>query len=74
MNIGWRKIGHQKAVPRGFEVLLERYPEMDSIFVGNNQIAFGVIQIARQKGLMIPEDIGLVGFDDIPESAYFWPP
>jgi LacI family transcriptional regulator len=59
---------------RAFEILFEQYPEMDSIFVGNDQMALGVIQIARQKGLKIPEDIGLVGFDDIPESAYFWPP
>jgi DNA-binding LacI/PurR family transcriptional regulator len=47
---------------------------MDSIFVGNDQMALGVIHIARKKGLMIPRDIGLVGFDDISESAYFWPP
>jgi LacI family transcriptional regulator len=59
---------------RGFEILLEQYPEMDSIFVGNDQMALGVMQIAWKKGLKIPEDIGLVGFDDIPEAAYFWPP
>jgi len=59
---------------RGFEQLIEQYPEMDSIFVGNDQMALGVIQTANQKGLRIPEDIGLVGFDDIPESAYFCPP
>ena len=59
---------------RGFEKLIEQYPEMDSIFVGNDQMALGVIQSARQKGFKIPEEIGLVGFDDIPESAYFCPP
>lgn len=58
----------------GFEKLIEQYPEMDSIFVGNDQMALGVIQIAQQKGLRIPKDIGLVGFDNIPESAYFCPP
>ena len=59
---------------RGFEVLLERYPEMDSVFVGNDQMALGVMQVARQKRLRIPDDIGLVGFDDIPEAAYYSPP
>lgn len=59
---------------RGFEMLIGQYPEMDSVFVGNDRMALGVMQIARQKGLRIPNDIALVGFDDIPESAYFWPP
>jgi len=59
---------------RGFEILIGKYPEMDSVFVGNDQMALGVMQIARQKGVRIPNDIALVGFDDIPESAYFWPP
>ena len=55
------------------EKLLSQYPEMDSIFVANDQMALGVMQIACQNGLRIPESIGIVGFDNIPESAYFWP-
>jgi len=58
----------------GFERLLRQYPGMEAVFVGNDQMALGVIQTARQKGLRIPEEIGLVGFDNIPESAYFCPP
>ena len=56
------------------EKLFEQYPDMDSIFVGNDQMALGVIQSACQKGLKIPEDLGIVGFDNIPESAFFCPP
>ncbi len=56
------------------EKLFEQYPAMDSIFVANDQMALGVIQVANQKGLKIPEDLGIVGFDDIPESAFFNPP
>ncbi|HLO27632.1 MAG TPA: LacI family DNA-binding transcriptional regulator [Anaerolineales bacterium] len=56
------------------EKLLEQYPDMDSIFIGNDQMALGVIQLARQRGLRIPEDLGVVGFDNIPESAFFYPP
>ena len=37
-------------------------------------MALGVIQAARRNGMRIPEDVGIVGFDDIPESAFFWPP
>ena len=56
------------------EKLFEQYPEMDSIFVANDQMALGVLQIADERGIRIPEDIGIVGFDNIPESAYFLPP
>lgn len=56
------------------EKLLTQYPEMDAIFVANDQMALSVMQFACRSGLQIPDDIGVVGFDDIPESAYFWPP
>jgi LacI family transcriptional regulator len=59
---------------QAFEKLLEQYTEMDSIFVANDQMALGVMQIACKKGLRIPGEIGVVGFDNIPESAFFWPP
>lgn len=56
------------------EKLFRQYPEMDSIFVANDQMAISVIQAACQKNRRIPEDLGIVGFDNIPESAYFCPP
>lgn len=55
------------------EKLFRQYPDMDSIFVGNDQMALGVIQFACQKGLKIPQDLGIIGFDNIPESAFFYP-
>jgi LacI family transcriptional regulator len=55
------------------EKLFEQYPDMDSIFVANDQMALGVLLIAHQRGMRIPEDIGIVGFDNILESAYFLP-
>ena len=54
--------------------LLTQYPEMDAVFVGNDQMALSVLQQACQEGIKIPDDLGVVGFDNIPESAYFWPP
>jgi len=56
------------------EKLFEQYPDVDSIFVANDQMALAVIQVASQKGFRIPEDLGIVGFDNIPESAFFSPP
>lgn len=59
---------------RALEKLLKSYPEMDAIFVANDQMALSVLQYACRNGLRIPDDLGVVGFDDIPESAFFWPP
>jgi DNA-binding LacI/PurR family transcriptional regulator len=55
------------------EKLFNQYPDMDAIFVANDQMALSVMQFITQKGLRIPEDIGIVGFDNIPESAFFSP-
>lgn len=56
------------------ERLFRQYPEMDAVFVANDQMSLSVMQYACKNGLRIPEDLGVVGFDDIPESAFFWPP
>lgn len=56
------------------EKLFEQYPDMDAVFVGNDQMALAVLQAACQQGLNIPRDLGVVGFDNIPESAFFFPP
>lgn len=59
---------------QAIEKLFQQYPEMDAVFAANDQMALSVIQAANHKKLRIPEDIGVVGFDDIPESPYFCPP
>lgn len=59
---------------QAIERLFNQYPEMDAIFVANDQMALSVMQYACRKRLHIPRDLGVVGFDDIPESAFFWPP
>jgi DNA-binding LacI/PurR family transcriptional regulator len=58
---------------QAIEKLVAQYPNMDSIFVANDQMALSVIQFASQRGLSIPADLGIVGFDNIAESAYFFP-
>ena len=54
--------------------LLEQRPDIDALFVCNDQMALGALQAARQMGRRVPEDLAVASFDDIPESAYFYPP
>ena len=46
------------------ERILDEHPEIDGIFASSDVIAAQVIQICRRKGIRIPEQIKLVGFDD----------
>jgi DNA-binding LacI/PurR family transcriptional regulator len=66
----WSSASGAEAIER----LLRQYPAMDAVFVANDQMALSVMQAACQKGIAIPQDLGVVGFDNISESAYFWPP
>ena len=55
------------------EKLFDQYPDMDSIFVANDQMALSVMKFFAEKRIRIPEEVGIVGFDNIAESAYFSP-
>jgi LacI family transcriptional regulator len=54
--------------------LIGRYPDMDAVFVANDQMALGAMHAAHRRGYRIPDDLGVVGFDGMPEAAYFAPP
>lgn len=45
-----------------------------AIFVANDRMALGVIRALMERGVRIPEDISIVGTDDIPEAEFFTPP
>jgi LacI family transcriptional regulator len=46
----------------------------DAIFAGDDEAALGALSAIQQRGLRVPEDIALVGFDDVPISSYLNPP
>jgi LacI family transcriptional regulator len=45
-----------------------------AVFAANDQMALGAMRALREHDLRIPEDISIVGFDDVPEAAFFEPP
>lgn len=56
----------------GLELL--RFRDFSAVFASNDQMALGFMHACRDNGLRIPEDVSVVGFDDIPEAAHFAPP
>jgi LacI family transcriptional regulator len=54
--------------------LLDAGHKFSAVFCANDQTLWGARQVLAQRGLRVPEDISLVGFDDLPASAYMTPP
>jgi LacI family transcriptional regulator len=54
--------------------LLDLTPRPTAIFASNDEMAAGVVHAARQRGLSVPEDLSLIGFDDTSIAAHMWPP
>jgi LacI family transcriptional regulator len=62
-----------KSGKTAFIELLERYPKMDAVFVGNDQMALSVLHTANKLGRKIPDDLSVIGFDGIQESEFYIP-
>lgn len=64
------------AVETGYEgiIKLSKAMEFDGVFCGNDHIAIGALQALRELGKRIPEDVAVIGFDDIALSKYIDPP
>lgn len=56
------------------EVMLDRTPRPTALLFTSDQLAFGAAQAARERGLSVPEDVSIVGFDDVPEASRATPP
>ncbi len=66
----WSSASGEQAI----DCLLANYTEMDAVFVGNDQMALSVLQTACRRGIEVPQDLAVVGFDGLPEAAHYWPP
>ncbi len=60
----------------GYEAgrILSGLPEATAVFVANDDMALGLLRALHEGGRRVPEDVSVVGFDDLPEAAYMKPP
>lgn len=56
-----------------FAQLMQRYPQVDGIFFGNDDLAQGALLEALRMGISIPQQVSIVGFNDLPSSAFTVP-
>ncbi len=73
------RVFHQPATTSdtGYAAMQEVFqqaPDVTAIFAINDAMAFGVMRAAKEHGRSIPEDLALVGFDDVELSAHLTPP
>jgi DNA-binding LacI/PurR family transcriptional regulator len=54
--------------------ILARMNDVTAVFAANDHLALGILRALSEHGRRVPEDISVVGFDDVPEAAYFIPP
>ena len=53
--------------------LLDSGTDFTAVFIGNDSMAFGALAALRSRGVRVPEEVSIVGFDNIVESAHFVP-
>jgi DNA-binding LacI/PurR family transcriptional regulator len=54
--------------------LLDRAPDLDAVFVASDLMALGALSVLRRAGRRVPQDVAVIGFDDISRAAHADPP
>jgi DNA-binding LacI/PurR family transcriptional regulator len=55
-------------------LIKNHWGQFTALVVANDQMALGAIRAFHEAGISVPNDLSIVGFDDIPEAGYFFPP
>ncbi|WEH38322.1 LacI family DNA-binding transcriptional regulator [Streptomyces sp. AM 2-1-1] len=56
------------------ERLLDAHPRLDSVFTASDGMAIGALQVLRRRGRRVPEDVSVIGFDDLAVARHANPP
>jgi DNA-binding LacI/PurR family transcriptional regulator len=59
---------------RAMKALLRRNPGLDAVFVANDPMAIGALETLRALGRRVPDDVAVIGFDDVLAAASTTPP
>ncbi|SHF95068.1 LacI family DNA-binding transcriptional regulator [Ornithinibacillus halophilus] len=58
----------------GFRKLIEQFPEVTAVFAASDEIALGVISVAYQMGIKVPEQLSIIGYDNLSLAEMSIPP
>jgi DNA-binding LacI/PurR family transcriptional regulator len=84
---GWRRAHESRGLLPGPELagdwspasghragrLIADDPAVTAVFAGNDSMALGLLNALHESGRRVPDDVSIVGFDDVPESEFYWP-
>lgn len=76
-GIVWTSGGRDWSQEEGFEAarrLLEKNPDLTAIIAGNDRMAIGALRYVQSQHVRVPEDISIMGVDDISQAAFTTPP
>jgi DNA-binding LacI/PurR family transcriptional regulator len=54
--------------------MLARMTDVTAVFAANDHLALGILRAFHEHGRRVPEDVSVVGFDDVPEAGFYIPP
>jgi DNA-binding LacI/PurR family transcriptional regulator len=58
----------------GYRAAAQVPPDVTAVVAANDQMALGAMLQLRERGIDVPGDVSVTGIDDVPESAYYFPP
>lgn len=75
VNPSWIRVGtfnYDSSLPEAESFLKGKRPT--AVFAANDNMALALLTVAHKQGVRVPEDISIVGCDDIPSARMSWPP